>query len=175
MPSVATNGVIFILVMTSPLTSPQAAPTSTPTSIAGTTGIPDFTSIPVTVPERARTEPTLRSMPPVMITSVIPMPSNPITEVCSRTVKPLFTERNAELPKANTMIRMSNVKNADSLWNISAEMLRRFPVLRILASERLILISRCDRAQRCDFVFNYLNHFNSAIRRCQLFFIIDDK
>ncbi len=81
MPSVATKGVIRILVTTKPLTRPHAAPATIPSAIAGAVGTPAFTASPVTTPDSARTDPTLRSIPPVMMTRVMPMPSRPITEV----------------------------------------------------------------------------------------------
>ncbi|MCY1556891.1 hypothetical protein D9M68_936900 [compost metagenome] len=114
MPSVATKGVIRILVMMRPLSRPQKAPTATPIAIAGNTGTPDLTSMPVTVPASANTDPTLRSMPPVMMTIVMPMPSRPMTAVCSSTVMPLPTVRKAALPKAKMTTSMNSVTRAES-------------------------------------------------------------
>ena len=67
-----------------------------------------------TTPARATTEPTERSMPPVMMTIVMPMPISPITEVCNSTVSPLLTDRKAALPKAKTAISKASVIRADS-------------------------------------------------------------
>ena len=81
--------------------------------MASPTGTPALTAIAVPTPASASTEPTDRSMPPVMITMVMPMPRRPITEVCSRIVSPLFTEKNDWLAKAKPTISSSSVSRAE--------------------------------------------------------------
>ena len=60
--------------MKNPLTRPHAAPVSSPNSIASGTGTAALTASAATTPDNARIEPTDRSMPPVMITQVAPIP-----------------------------------------------------------------------------------------------------
>ena len=74
MPSVAIKGGRPILVIQMPLTHPHTPPTSTPASMAIGTGTPILTSKAATTPESASTEPTDKSMPPVMITHVAATP-----------------------------------------------------------------------------------------------------
>ncbi|WP_255522358.1 hypothetical protein [Paracoccus sp. NBH48] len=50
-----------------------------------------MTAIADTTPDSASTEPTDRSIPPVMMTMVRPIPSSPMTDVCNSTVSPLLT------------------------------------------------------------------------------------
>ena len=114
--------------MTRPLNAPQAAPARTPAHIAGTTGRPALTAIADTTPDSASTEPTERSIPPVMMTMVSPIPSSPMTDVCNSTVSPLLTDRNAGLAIAKQMItcatpsrsKLSSADFPDPSPNISA-------------------------------------------------------
>ena len=56
-----------------PLRMPQSVPTSMPAITAGATAQPPFITSPTEViPERATIAPTLRSMPPMMMTKVMP-------------------------------------------------------------------------------------------------------
>ncbi len=72
--SVAMNGGRRSSVTHRPLTSPQAAPVNSPSNIAIGTLMPARTDSAATTPASARIDPTDRSMPPVMITQVAPMP-----------------------------------------------------------------------------------------------------
>ena len=73
MPSVTMKGTTRSPVIRRPLTSPQAPPASTPRSRQKTGGIDSLTKRAVTTLTRAITDPTLRSMPALMITIVMPM------------------------------------------------------------------------------------------------------
>ena len=59
--------------MRTPLTSPTASEAASPAAMPTQTGWPACSTTPVTIADRQRIEPTDRSMPPVMITAVIPM------------------------------------------------------------------------------------------------------
>jgi hypothetical protein len=74
MPSVAMNGGKPMRVTNKPLNAPQIAPTTTPPSMPIGTGTPAFTSIAAATPDSASTDPTDKSIPPVMITHVAPIP-----------------------------------------------------------------------------------------------------
>ncbi len=137
MPSVATKGGIRSRVMTRPLNAPQAAPARTPAHIAGTTGRPALTAIADTTPDSASTEPTDRSIPPVMMTMVSPIPSSPMTDVCNSTVSPLLTDRNAGLAIAKPMISRTSVSRADARCSWSRAIVSR----RALPSAQGLLAS----------------------------------
>ena len=66
-------------------------------------------------PDRARTEPTLRSMPAVMMTTVSPIPRSPITELWRSTVMALFMLRKLSLTMLNPTISRTSDAKADSL------------------------------------------------------------
>ena len=74
MPSVAMNGGKPMRVTNTPFNAPQIAPTTIPPSMPSGTGTPALTSIAAATPESASTDPTDKSMPPVMITHVAPNP-----------------------------------------------------------------------------------------------------
>src|SRR5262245_9648380 len=59
--------------MSTPLTRPTARDAPIPAAIPTHTAWPALSTTPVTIAARQRIEPTDRSMPPVMITAVIPM------------------------------------------------------------------------------------------------------
>ena len=70
-----TNGWSSRWWMTSPMASPSVPPTSSTSSITGTGPQPVLSSFAASTPDSATTDPTLRSMPPVMITKVMPTAS----------------------------------------------------------------------------------------------------
>jgi len=55
------------------LTSPTASEAASPAAMPTQTELPACSTTPVTIAETQRIEPTDRSMPPVMITAVIPI------------------------------------------------------------------------------------------------------
>ena len=73
MPRVTMNEGIDQATQTAPLRNPQAAPTARQSATDGQSGQPQpAMAIPSTAPESASTEPTERSIPPAMTTSVMP-------------------------------------------------------------------------------------------------------
>ena len=76
----------FIIPHTIPLTSPKI--------IANIVGIPAFIAIPIITPEKATMEPTDKSIPPVIITNVIPIAIIPIIAVCKAIVMKFVIEKN---------------------------------------------------------------------------------
>src|ERR1700728_3371239 len=95
-PSVTMNGGIAPLVMRKPLSAPVSAPIarqpSTPTH-QGRSKL-EVSMAPAT-PESASIDPTERSMPAEEMTKVIPIAKTPNTEVESRMLRILETERKA--------------------------------------------------------------------------------
>src|SRR5271163_5003769 len=96
MPSVTMKGGMAPLVMRKPLNAPVAAPAARQPRIPIHQGRPrsDVSIAPAT-PERARMDPTERSMPADEMTNVMPIASTPNTEVESRMLRMLETERKA--------------------------------------------------------------------------------
>src|SRR5215469_9031167 len=72
MPSVTTNGGIPTKAMRRPLTAPTARAVSSAAPTPAQMLKPAFITTPSTMPVRHTTEPTDRSMPPVMMTAVMP-------------------------------------------------------------------------------------------------------
>src|SRR5262245_33993850 len=72
-PRVVTNGGIRTTAMRMPLTRPTARAAASPAAMPMQAAWPAFSTTAVTIAARQRIEPTDRSMPPVMITAVIPM------------------------------------------------------------------------------------------------------
>src|SRR5690606_19211970 len=95
MPSVAMNGGSPTTDTSNPLTNPAIAPTAIPPRMP-TSGLNPKSAIRITpsTPARAATEPTDRSMPPVMITMVTPTAMTAFTDVCEPRLNKLSAVRN---------------------------------------------------------------------------------
>lgn len=72
-PRVTMNGLIFNCVVSRPLSRPQRQPAKTPTSTPSQMGPPCCITMAPSMLLKARTAPTLKSMPPA--TMIIVMPS----------------------------------------------------------------------------------------------------
>ncbi|MMZ63950.1 hypothetical protein D1872_262400 [compost metagenome] len=70
--SVAINGAIFPFVIMRPLTIPMTPPSATPTMMDRIGSKPDTIILATKALDKARIEPTDKSIPPVKITNVIP-------------------------------------------------------------------------------------------------------
>jgi len=70
-------------------------------------------------PDSATTEPVLKSMPPVKITMLAPIPINAIVEVCKPMVNTLFKVKKYSLLIVNAIINRINPASDASLRNIS--------------------------------------------------------
>ena len=64
------------------------------------------TKLALTIPVKATTEPTERSIPPVRITNVMPMASTPLIDVCSRMFEILPGVRKNGFEAASTATRI---------------------------------------------------------------------
>lgn len=83
--NVTMKGWILPFDMTIPLNAPIAAPINKPTIIPNRT-LPSLTMEAITTALKAKVEPTDRSIPPEIITSVIPKPRIAIIETCLMTL-----------------------------------------------------------------------------------------
>ena len=82
-PKVATNGWSFILAIKNPFRKPITAPTARPKRMTANLFIPPTEAIPQTQTTTAIMDPTERSMPPVMMAKVMPMPRKLLIVACS--------------------------------------------------------------------------------------------
>ncbi len=74
------NGGSLSLVMSRPLMAPQTSPRPMPASRARNGEVPALTMrVAETIPTKLAIEPTARSMPPVMMTNVMPSPMMALT------------------------------------------------------------------------------------------------
>ncbi|MBA7553029.1 hypothetical protein ES705_45611 [subsurface metagenome] len=93
MARVAIKAGIFNLVITIPLKAPKAVPRASPARMPK--NIPPFCITPApTAPEKAKTEPTERSMPAPIITKDIPTARKATIEVCLITISILDMVKN---------------------------------------------------------------------------------
>lgn len=92
-PSVAMKGGNWIQVTRNPLKQPTASPTNSPANTAETGPAPCWKASAVTSDDRPITEPTDRSIPPVIMTNIIPMDMIAISENDLNTPIRLFVVR----------------------------------------------------------------------------------
>src|SRR5438309_321747 len=97
MPSVAIKGCTLPRVTIRPSRSPNAAPTASPAPLPTSSGRPAESMPAMTAPDTASTEPTLRSMPPVRMTKVMPAAITALMETCRAMLSRLLTVRNDSL------------------------------------------------------------------------------
>ena len=93
MPSVAMNGTTLRPVMRRPLPSPMSPPASTAAATASDGGQPAPIASAATTPVSAIVAPTDRSIPPLMMMSVIPIAPSATITVWVRTIRRLKGER----------------------------------------------------------------------------------
>ena len=117
MPSVAMKGGTFILAMMEPDTMPLAAPVRMPARMPSGRGMPMFVSTtPTTTAQKVMRVPTLRSMPPVMITMVAAIASTPLTAVAWRMARTLLVWRKFGDARLKSTNSARSPENANSLW-----------------------------------------------------------
>ena len=93
--SVTINAGSLNWVMITPLKNPSSVPIKIPSKIATGMGMPLLTIKPtVSVPETATIAPTERSMPPKIITRVMPRARKTLLETCRSTVIKFSVVRN---------------------------------------------------------------------------------
>src|SRR5262249_12822289 len=88
---------------TRPFTNPMNAPDAMPSAVASTASWPPFRSIAVSTDDKARIEPTERSMPPRRITSVMPNAMSALIDTWRMTLNRLPTVRKSRLRPASPM------------------------------------------------------------------------
>jgi len=105
MESVAIKGATFHVLITNPLNIPQKIPIRSPMSITAIKGkaISLLDTLHATTELKAITDPTERSIPPVMITNVIPAATIPTMEVCLKRFIRFLEDKNAGEAIASTM------------------------------------------------------------------------
>jgi hypothetical protein len=92
--------------------------------------VTEFINKAADTPERARTEPTDRSISPVIITSATPAAMIVTRAVWLKMFKRLPEERNTGLPNENPTTNSTNAKYRNRGWSVSLSLcikLRVFP------------------------------------------------
>ena len=97
-PSVAMKGTTRRRVIARPLMRPTTPPTAIPASRAAAGAQEDESAIAETTPERATTDPTERSIPPLTMMTVIPIAPKATMTVCVSTIRRLPAERDRGTP-----------------------------------------------------------------------------
>src|SRR5271165_7103161 len=124
MPRVTMKGGIMPLVMRKPLTAPVKAPVARQPAIPAHQGQSRFdVSIAPTTPDKARVDPTERSIPAEQMTNVMPIASTPNTDVDKRMLRTLETERKA-LDSAAITTQSTASTSSDSTRNAAVPTMR---------------------------------------------------
>ena len=104
--------------MFTPFTSPISTPVSTPPMTPTQTGRPMFvTNTPVITAQSAMPVPIDRSMPPVMMTKVVPRARMPMTAVDSSTVAMLLKVKKFGLAIEKKITSTISVPKASDCWS----------------------------------------------------------
>ena len=155
MPSVAIKGASPIFATRKPLMHPTAAPITSPIKIVGTSGKPFFTSVDVVIPTSATTEPTDRSTPPRISTTVMPHESSrsKVSEV--KIPEKLDPDRNVPGRSSVKATFRSAVKINSVTTLPSSTLLRAFRLVPIEKTTSFIFYSvvRVTRKPSCFFRF----------------------
>ena len=101
-PSVTMNGCSPASATSPPLTSPHAMPSSRPAATHTTIGTPAAIMVAETTAASAAVGPTERSIPPEMMTSVMPIAMHALIDDCWRMLTRLRSVRNVGARAANT-------------------------------------------------------------------------
>ena len=99
MKGVSRSTVTEALPLMAPTKAPTARATRSPTSPLAPAS---FIVYAATIPDRATFDPTLRSIPLVMITNVPPTAAIPTTDICTRTLSRLDVVRNLSVARLST-------------------------------------------------------------------------
>ena len=97
---------IWVFAITKPFISPRAVPATIPIKIEIITGSPETLKPIANVPDTATIEPIDKSIPPEIITSVIPKASNALVDTCLKMFIPLLTVKNLSV-KSVTIIQIA--------------------------------------------------------------------
>src|SRR5690625_5002383 len=120
---VTMNGAIRPYATNTPLKAPSSTPVRRPSSIARMGSTP-ATALPAAIaPAKASSEPTDRSMPAPMITTVMPKASSAFTVICRSTFMMLPTVRNLSERKERTTVMAMNARSSPNLPRRSRHLL----------------------------------------------------
>jgi len=111
-PNVAMKGGSLNRVTSWPLMMPRTAPTAIPMSMASGMGKPPTSNWAVMAPDRARIEPTDRSIPPVRITKSWPIARMPKIETWRARLARLLPVRKSLLTSVRPPMATSNTTSA---------------------------------------------------------------
>jgi hypothetical protein len=139
---------IFPFTSAKPFMAPTTAPVRRMTGIVTrppNSGVAEKTSAPVTV-ERARTEPTERSMPATRITKSIPMARVARTAVWSEMFVRFLTVRNSGASSENPMARRRSMMPGPILISVSAPRIVRSEVVPAPPASTVPALTRPPRS-----------------------------
>ena len=142
MARVAMNGTIPPYAMSSPLTSPQPTPTSTAVKRMPAKPYSWVATVVAHTEERATIAPTDRSMPPQVMTKVMPTVTTPMTEAWVRTSWRLRVSRNSSgLVMPPTTISAASTPSRERVRTSARAPMARQPAGRPAAGD----LGRCRR------------------------------
>jgi len=109
--SVAINACILPFAMIRPEKAPNKAPSASDIPIATKGEKSEPTKEAAIAPAKAKVEPTVRSIPDVKITKVMPTAMIALMDVCCKILKKLFKVKKLSLKHETIAIKTSNVNN----------------------------------------------------------------
>ena len=121
MPSVTTNGGMPIWAISTPLMKPASSATASAAPMPTQIEWPSFISTPTTIADSPMTEPTDRSMPPVMITAVMPKATMATSEKLRVTLNRLLDLVKVSVTVLSSTIAMSAASSTQNTWRDSSQ------------------------------------------------------
>jgi hypothetical protein len=123
-PRVATKGGIRTSVIRAPLTSPTRRDAVSPAAMPTHMRWPAWSTTPVTIADRQRVEPTDRSIPPVIITAVIPMATMATKAKFRVTLKRFWGVANASVANDRMTAARRAAMSTQNAWRPSSRPIR---------------------------------------------------
>ncbi|CSB45377.1 Uncharacterised protein [Vibrio cholerae] len=141
--NVAIKACTLPLAMMMPLIAPSAAPASKAVGTATRTGTSIATKVAAKAPHSANTEPTLKSIPAVKMTKVIPTAMIALTEVWRRIFSKLSTVKKFGFKKETTITKNSSA--ISDFCSINHSLLSSFLRLSdvVLVMVRVLMLYPC--------------------------------
>jgi len=134
MPSVTMKGAMLVREMMKPFTTPKPVPIAMPRRMDSGMGMPSVMKLAETMLEMASTDPTERSIPPPVMTIVIPSATMAVMELCSKMLRRFFCERKFGAFIAKKVTRIKSPNRMPDLFCMALTPLRALNCLICLPS-----------------------------------------
>src|SRR5262245_32839546 len=143
MPRVTTNDGTPTYATITPLKPPTSRAVPSASGTASQNGVPTFIDMPITMPDRASTAPTDRSMPPVTITAVIPSAMIPTNAKFRVTLNRFCCVAKTSLATDRTRKASTAASDTQNVWRLRSQLSTLSCVCRPIDSSSVIATSGC--------------------------------